>query len=135
MNNENNMMKKKLGALALVIVCGLAAGFAGGYMAGNLRDTGTSALPGLPTLETETILGMQIQESEEGLQVLDARTTVFEDGDWIEAVDDVFVDTIDEMEDTLENRDVGENVTISIMRANQPMDISVTIEQNPDANM
>jgi membrane-associated protease RseP (regulator of RpoE activity) len=144
MKEANQMLKSRvvrIGWLAALVVVAAA-----GVLFLRAIDTGSSASAATVAQDEETQqdseqpwLGVQLVQAADGLTISyviadsPADTAGLQRGDVIVAVDGTTIETPQDFRDALEDKSVGDTVTLSVSRDGQALDVSVTLEAQPEA--
>jgi len=140
-------MTKSL-AIRVGWLAALAVVAAAGVLFLRAIDTGSSASAAPVSQEEEQDqaqaqespwLGVDLVQTADGLTISyviadsPADTAGLQRGDVVTAVDGTAVETPRDFRDALENKSVGDTVTLSISRDSQAQDVAVTLEAQPEA--
>lgn len=131
----------RIGWLAALVVVAAA-----GVLFLRAIDTGSSAsaAPGAQDEENQQDsenpwLGVRLVEAADGLTIAyliadsPADTAGLQRGDVVTAMDGTAVETPQDFRDALDDKSVGDTLTLSISRDGQTLDVSVTLEAQPEA--
>lgn len=138
------MLKSRLGRIGLLAA--LTVLVVGGVLVFRAIDTGSSATaaPGAQNDEEATQdqetpwLGVYFVKAADGVTIAwviadsPADTTGLQRGDVIKSVDGTTIETPKDFRDAIQDKAVGDSVTLSIERDGQAQDVTATLDARPD---
>jgi len=138
------MLKSRVVRIGLLAA--LAASVVGGVLVFRAIDTGSSAsaAPGAQEENqsqdqgTTPWLGVYFVRAADGVTIAwviadsPADTAGLQRGDVIKAVDGTTIETPQDFRDQIEDKQVGDTITLSIDRDGQPHDVTATLEARPE---
>ena len=138
------MLKSRVVRIGLLAA--LAASVVGGVLVFRAIDTGSSAsaAPGAQEENqsqdqgTTPWLGVYFVRAADGVTIAwviadsPADTAGLQRGDVIKAVDGTTIETPQDFRDQIEDKQVGDTITLSIDRDGQPQDVTATLEARPE---